>query len=128
MKNELKLPSNRSFGLVFFVVFFIIAIWPIFYGNDFRYWSLTLSIIFLVLGALNSKILKPLNILWMKFGLLLGKIISPIILGMIYYLVVTPISLLLKIFGKDILNLKRNNSKSYWIEKDNNENSMKNQF
>ena len=130
MENEkqIKIGSNRSFGIVFFAFFFIIGVYPLLNGNDLRLWSIVLSIIFFILGILNSNILLPLNKLWFKFGLFLGKIVSPIVMGIIFYLIVTPTSLLLKIFGKDILNLKKNNENSYWIEKNNSNSKMKNQF
>ena len=126
--DEIKISSNRSFGIVFFIVFIIIAIYPYFKSGDVRLWSLIISIIFLILGLINSKILTPLNKLWFKFGIFLGKIISPIIMGIIFFLVVTPIGLLMKLFGKDVLNLKYNNNKSYWIEKTGPKSKMKNQF
>ena len=126
--DEIKISSNRSFGIVFFLVFIIIAIYPYFKSGDVRLWSLIISIIFLILGLINSNILTPLNKLWFKFGIFLGKIISPIIMGIIFFLVVTPIGLLMKLFGKDVLNLKYNNDKSYWIEKTGPKSKMKNQF
>ena len=98
-------------------------------NNDpIYYWSLFLSFVFLVLGLMNSKILSPLNLLWFKFGILLGKIVSPVVMGIIFFLVVTPISIILKIFGKDVLNLKFNNNKTYWIEKNGPKSNMKKQF
>ena len=115
--DDIKISSNRSFGIVFFIVFLLIALYPLTYSQDIRVWSTIISIIFLVLGLLNSKILTPLNKLWFKFGIFLGKIISPIIMGMIFFLVVTPIGLLMRLLGKDLINLKYNNNKSYWIEK-----------
>ena len=126
--NKPKLPSNRNFGIVFFVVFFLIGMWPILNGGDVRIWSILLSFFFLILGLFNSKILTPLNKLWFKFGRLLGIFISPIIMGIIYFFVVTPTSLILKISGKDILNLKKNKDKTYWIDKKKYETNMKNQF
>ena len=126
--SDIKIGSNRSFGIVFFVVFLIIAIWPLLSDGEIRLWSLTISIIFLLLGLINSKILKPLNYLWFKFGLLLGKIISPIVMGIIYFLVVTPTGLIMRLFQKNLLNLKNKNLNTYWIEKDNKNNNMKNQF
>ena len=104
---KVKIGSNKSFGIVFFIVFLIVALWPILNNGDIRIWSLVLSVIFLVLGILNSKLLNPLNILWFKFGLFLGKIISPIIMGLVFFVVVTPIAILLKIFRKDVLSLKK---------------------
>ncbi len=126
--NKIKLGSNRSFGIVFFIVFLIIAIYPLLNDNSIRLWSLIIGIIFLILGIINSKVLTPLNILWMKFGLLLGKIVSPIIMGFVFFGVVTPISILMKLFGKDSLNLKRNKKQTYWLKKEEIKSSMKNQF
>ena len=120
--------SNRSFGIVFFVVFFIIALYPIINDGNLRIWSLLVSLIFLTLGLINSKVLTPLNIIWFKFGIFLGKIVSPLIMGIIFFLVVTPIGILMRIFNKDILNLKYNNKTSYWIEKSGPKSKMKNQF
>mgnify|MGYP001250407575 CR=1 FL=1 len=130
MKNKnIKISSNRSFGIVFFVVFFIIALWPLINQNEIRIWSLIISIIFLILGVINSKILTPLNRLWFKFGILLGNVVSPIVLGFIYFAFVTPTSFIMKILGKDLLSLKKNNKiKSYWIKKSDIKSSMKNQF
>ena len=127
--DEIKLGSNRSFGIVFFIVFVLIAIYPLVNQGEVRIWSLIISFLFLILGLLNSKILTPLNKLWFRFGLFLGKIISPIIMGVIFFLVVTPIGLLMRLFGKDVLNLKLNKKKSsYWIEKVGPKSKMKNQF
>ena len=120
--------SNRSFGAVFFVFFLIISLFPLLNNNDIRYWSLILSIIFLVLGLLNSNLLTPLNNLWFKFGILLGKVISPFIMGTIFFIIVTPIGIIMKILKKDLLNLKFNNKKTYWIEKNGPKSKMKNQF
>ena len=129
MKNiEIKIGSNKSFGIVFFVVFLLIAIYPLINNGELRIWSFSISIIFLVLGLINSKILTPLNKLWFKFGLLLGKIVSPVIMGIIFFLVVTPTAIIMRIIGKDLLNLKFNNKKSYWIEKTGPKSKMKNQF
>ena len=126
--NDIKISSNRSFGLVFFVVFLLISIYPLLYGQNFRFWLLIVAIIFLALGLLNSKILTPLNKIWFKFGLLLGRIVSPVIMSIIFFFVVTPISFVMKILGKDILNLKRNNNNTYWIDKSGPKSKMKNQF
>ena len=126
--QNIKLPSNRSFGLLFFIVFLIISIWPLSYSGEIRILSLVVSIIFLILGLINSNILKPLNFLWMKFGIFLGKIASPLIMAIIFFIVVTPIGLLMRLLGKDIINLKYNNNKSYWIEKTVPKSKMKNQF
>ena len=129
MKNtEIKIGSNKSFGIVFFIVFLLIALYPLINNGDLRIWSFIIAIIFLILGLINSKVLTPLNKLWFKFGLLLGKVISPIIMGIIFFLVVTPTALIMRIIGKDLLNLKFNNKKSYWIEKTGPKSKMKNQF
>ena len=129
MKNtEIKIGSNKSFGIVFFIVFLLIALYPLINNGDLRIWSFIIAIIFLILGLINSKVLTPLNKLWFKFGLLLGKIVSPLIMGIIFFLVVTPTGLIMRIIGKDLLNLKFNKKKSYWIEKTGPKSKMKNQF
>ena len=126
--DDIKIGSNRSFGIVFFVVFLIITTYPLINGDELRLWSLIISIVFLFLGLVNSKILNPLNKLWFKFGIFLGKIISPLIMGIIFFLVVTPIGLLMRLLNKDLLNLKFNNNTSYWIENKGPKSKMKNQF
>ena len=126
--DEVKISSNRSFGIVFFVVFLLIAFYPLIYNGDIKIWSLILSLIFLILGLADSKILTPLNKVWYHFGIFLGKFISPIMMGLIFFVVVTPIGLLMRVLRKDLLNLKFNNHKSYWIEKKGPESKMRNQF
>ena len=126
--DDIKISSNRNFGIVFFVVFLLIALYPLTYSGEIRVWSLIISLIFLILGLLKSKILTPLNKFWFKFGIFLGKIISPVIMGVIFFLVVTPIGLIMRSLGKDVLNLKYNKNKSYWIEKTGLKSKMKNQF
>ncbi len=126
--DEVKLSSNRSFGVVFFIVFLLIGLYPILKGNDLRIWSLIISFIFLSLGLINSRTLTPLNRLWFKFGLLLGKFISPIIMGIIFFIVVTPIGIIMRLFKKDLLNLKFNKKETYWIDKKGPKSKMKNQF
>ena len=126
--DEIKISSNRSFGLVFFIVFLLIALYPLLKGSDLRIWSLVISFVFLVLGLINSKILTPLNRLWFKFGLLLGRFISPLIMGIIFFIVVTPIGIIMRLFKKDLLNLKYNKKESYWINKSGPKSKMKNQF
>ena len=123
-----KKNSNRSFGILFFVVFLIISLWPLLSGNDLRIWSLIISLIFLALGVLNSRILNPFKRIWIKFGELLRKIISPIVLAVIFFTVVTPIGILMKILRKDLLNIKFNKDKSYWIKREKDLGFMKNQF
>ena len=127
-QNDIKIGSNKSFGVVFFLVFLLISLYPLINDGNLRIWSFVISIIFLILGILNSKILNPLNKIWFKFGLLLGKIISPIVMGIIFFIVVTPTGLILRLFQKDVLNLKFNNNNTYWIEKSGPKSKMKNQF
>ncbi len=126
--DDVKISSNRSFGIVFFVVFLIIAFYPLINEESIRIWSLVISLIFLFLGLMNSKLLTPLNKVWFKFGLFLGKIVSPLVMGIVFFLVVTPIGLIMKALNKDILNLKFNKKESYWIEKNEPKSKMKNQF
>ena len=126
--DDIKLGSNKSFGIVFFVLFLLISLYPLINNENIRLWSLIISLIFLVLGILNSNLLSSLNQIWFKFGIFLGKIISPIIMGIIFFLVVTPIGLIMRLFGKDVLNLKYNDYKTYWIEKTGPKSKMKNQF
>ena len=129
MKYEnIKNGSNRSFGIVFFVVFLSIGLWPILTDNQLRIWSIVISLIFLILGVFNSKILTPLNKVWFRFGIFLGNFVSPIIMGIVFFLVVTPTGLIMKLFRKDLINLRKNNSDTYWIEKKDIKSSMKNQF
>ena len=128
MNNEIKISSNRSFGIVFFLVFLIVTLYPLINGQNIRFWSLIISLIFLILGVLNSKILTPLNKIWFKFGLFLGRIVSPIVMGIIFFFVVTPIGLFMKLINKDLLNLKFSDKKSYWLEKNEPKSKMKNQF
>ena len=128
MSKKIKVSSNKSFGIVFSIFFLFISIYLFLNEYPTYYWSIFVSIIFLLLGLMNSKILSPLNLLWFKFGLLLGKIVSPFVMGIIFFVVVTPISILLKIFGKDVLNLKFNNNKTYWIDKNGPKSNMKKQF
>ena len=126
--DDIKVSSNRSFGIVFFIVFLLIATYPLLKGNDLRIWSLLISFGFLILGLINSKILSPLNKLWFKFGLILGKIISPLIMGIIFFVVVTPIGIVMRVLKKDLLNLKYNQKETYWIKKTGPKSKMKNQF
>ena len=128
MSTEINKGSNKNFGIVFFIVFFLIAIFPLTNSEEIRIWSLIISFIFLTLGMLKSKILTPLNNLWFKFGIILGKIVSPLVMGVIFFFVVTPIGLLMRLFGKDLLNLKYSLNKSYWIEKNGPKSIIKNQF
>ena len=126
--DDIKIGSNKSFGIVFFVVFLLISLYPLLNNESIRLWSLVISIIFLILGVLNSKILTPLNKIWFKFGIFLGKIISPIIMGFIFFLVVTPTGIIMRLLGQDLLNLKYSDIQSYWIEKTGPKSKMKDQF
>ena len=126
--SDVKISSNRSFGIVFFVVFLLIAFYPLTNQADIRIWSVIISLIFFSLGLLNSKLLTPLNKIWFKFGIVLGKIVSPLIMGLIFFAVVTPIAFLMRILKKDLLNLKFSKNNSYWIEKTEPKSKMKNQF
>ena len=127
MKN-IKTSSNKSFGIVFFIVFIIISLYPLVNQEDIRIWSLVIAFIFFILALLNSKILTPMNKIWTRFGLFLGNFISPIVMGIIFFFVVTPIGLLMRLFGKDVLNLKKNKFSTYWIKKTDQKSRMEKQF
>tara|TARA_B100000768_G_C11206312_1_gene344001 strand:- start:379 stop:762 length:384 start_codon:yes stop_codon:yes gene_type:complete len=120
--------TNKNFGIVFFVFFLILSIYPVLNNKIINFWFLSISFIFLILGLLNSNLLSPLNRTWFKFGIYLGKFVSPIVMGAVFFLVVTPISLIMKIFNKDILSLKKNTKETYWIKKNGPTSKMKNQF
>ena len=128
MEQNLKPGSNKSFGIVFFIVFLIIGLYPLLNNLSIRFWSVLISLVFLVLGLLNSNILSPLNFLWFKFGILLGRFISPLIMGLVFFLVVTPIGILMRLLRKDLLNLKFNNKDTYWIKNKPEKINMKDQF
>ena len=124
---KISKPSNRSFGIVFFIVFLLISFYPLLNDNNYRLWAIVVSLIFLFLGLINSNLLTPLNLLWLKFGLLLGKIVSPIIMGLVFFFVVTPTGIIMRLLGKDLLMLKKKQKKSYWIDRKT-KSQMKNQF
>ena len=126
--EEIKIGSNRSFGIVFFVFFLLLGLYPLVKDESPYIWSLIFSLIFLVLGLINSNILTPLNRIWFKFGIFLGKIISPVIMAIIFFVVVTPIGFIMRVLGKDILNLKYNRDNTYWINKSGPKSKMKKQF
>ena len=128
MKQKIKLPSNRNFGIVFFIVFLIISLWPLLNQSEIRIWSLILSTIFLILGLINSNLLSPLNKAWFKFGIILGNFVAPIVMGVVFFFVVTPTGIIMRLLGKDLLNLKKNTKETYWVKKDNSNNNLKNQF
>ena len=128
-ESKIRISSNRNFGLVFFFVFLIVSLLPLLKEEPFRIWSIVIAIIFLILGLMNSKLLTPLNKLWFKFGLFLGSIVSPIVMGIVFFLVITPIGFVMKIMGKDLLNKKKDNDKkSYWINRSKTKSTMKQQF
>jgi hypothetical protein len=129
LKNSnIKIGTNKSFGIVFFIFFLIVSIFPLFKEGDIRIWSFIIAIIFLVLGLMNSKILTPLNKIWFKFGILLGSFISPIVMGIVFFFIVTPTSIIMRVLGKNLLNLKKDNKKTYWVERSKVQSKMKNQF
>ena len=126
--NNIKIGTNKSFGIVFFVFFFIISILPLLNDGNIRVWSLIISVIFLILGIFNSKILTPLNQVWFKLGILLGRFVSPVVMGIIFFAIITPTSLTMRVLQKNLLNLKKGNKNSYWIERSKIKSKMKNQF
>ena len=123
-----KVNSNRGFGIVFCVVFLLISFWPSIEGQSLRIWALTVSLIFLVLGLLNSKLLSPFNLIWVKFGEALGRIIAPIAMSIVYFIIITPIGLFMRLIGKDLLRTKFSKNNSYWIKREKNIGTMKRQF
>ena len=128
-KSKIKISSNRNFGLVFFFVFLIVSLWPLLNEGPLKIWSIIIGIIFLILGLINSKLLTPLNILWSKFGMFLGSIVSPIVMGIVFFLVITPTGFIMKIMGKDLLNKKYDSKKkTYWINRGKTKTTMKQQF
>tara|TARA_B100000787_G_C16081005_1_gene244411 strand:+ start:68 stop:442 length:375 start_codon:yes stop_codon:yes gene_type:complete len=124
----MHISSNKSFGIVFFAVFIIISFFPLLKNEEIKIWALLIGLIFLILGLLKSRLLTPLNKIWFKFGIFLGNFISPIVMGLVFFTVVTPIAIIMKTFGKDVLNLKKSNKKSYWIKKSSTKGKMSNQF
>ena len=127
--SKIKIGSNRNFGIVFFIVFLAVSLWPLTYGDPIRIWSTIISLVFLILGLMNSKLLTPLNKLWFKFGMILGAIISPIIMAAIFFLVVTPIGIFMRLMSKDLLRKKYDKKKeTYWIKRDKPVGTMKRQF
>ena len=126
--SNIKIGTNKSFGIVFFVFFLIVSIFPLFNDGNIRIWSLIISIIFLILGILNSKILTPLNQVWFKFGVLLGRFVSPVVMGIVFFAIVTPTSVVMRVLQKNLLNLKKGNKKTYWIERSKIKSKMNNQF
>jgi len=127
--SDINKPSERSFGIVFSIVFLIVALYPLTSFQDFYLWALIVSVIFLLLAFVAPKTLATPNKLWFKFGILLGSIIAPIVMALVYFLTVLPTGLVMRLLGKDLLRQKLDkNAKSYWIERDELMGSMKNQF
>jgi hypothetical protein len=125
----MKRSSEKSFGILFFIVFAIIGLYPLLSFNFVRVWALVIALIFLFLGLTKPSVLKPLNTGWIKLGEILGKIIAPIVMLLVFFIVITPIGLMLRLFGKDILGLKFSEKvKTYWITRDKNIGPMKRQF
>ena len=119
LSETAKLPSNRSFGLLFTVVFLIVAAYTWFKGFSqswVQVW-LVLAAVFLAFALLFPAVLSPLNKLWFRFGLLLGKVVSPVVLGILFFVVITPVAILMRIFGRDALLMKKRNVDSYWIDR-----------
>ena len=124
-----KRSSNRSFGLLFFVVFLVIALWPLTKKSEINLYLISIALIFFVLGILNSKILSPLNKAWIKLGEILGRIVAPVVMAIVYFIILTPISLLVRLFGKDLIGMKFSNDiKSYWIKRKKHLGPMDKQF
>ena len=121
--------SNQSFGLLFFVVFLILGLWPLKNGESLNFYFIITSVVFLILGLLNSKLLTPLNKSWIKLGEILGIIIAPIVMALVYFAILTPVSIIVRAFGKDLLGLKFLKEKdTYWIKRKKILGSMKKQF
>ena len=128
--DTVSLGSDRSFGLVFAAVFSAIAVWPVLAGNELYWWALAIAVGFLALALMFPRVLAPLNRAWFRFGLLLGRIISPVVMAIIFFAAVVPTALVVKLVRKDLLRLKRNpQAETYWIERDESvSGSMRDQF
>ena len=129
MKNSIKVKSkdNITFGILFFIFFLIFGLYPLKSDEAIRVWSVVLSLILLIITIIKPNLFTFLNKLWIQFGILLGKIISPIVMGLVFFFVVTPIGILVRILKKDVMGLKRGTS-SYWINREDKVQSMKKQF
>jgi hypothetical protein len=129
MKNSIKVKSkdNITFGILFFILFLIIGLYPLKSGGTTRIWSLVLSSAFLIITIIRPNLLTFINRLWIQFGILLGKIISPLVMGLVFFFVVTPIGILIRMLKKDVMGLKRG-APSYWINREDKAQSMKKQF
>ena len=129
MKNSINIKNkdNITFGVLFFILFLIIGIYPLKSSGVIRIWSVVLSSLFLIITIIRPNLFTFLNRLWIQFGILLGKIISPVVMGLVFFFVVTPIGILVRILKKDVMGLKRGAS-SYWINREDKVQSMKKQF
>ncbi len=124
----MKKSSEKSFGILFSIVFFLITIWFFLEDGKIIFWALALSFIFLFVAFLKKELLKPLNIAWIKLGEILGKIIAPLVMALIFFFILTPLSFIIRIFGKDLLKLKLSKDNSYWIKREKNITTMDKQF
>jgi len=121
--------SNRSFGLLFFIVFIVVGLWPVIKGEAANIYLILISLFFLIFGLINSKILSPFNKAWIKLGEILGLIIAPIIMALVYFIILTPISLIVRMLGKDLLGLKfLKKQDTYWMKRKKKLGTMKKQF
>ena len=129
MKNliNIKRKDNITFGILFFIFFLIVGLYPLKTGEAIRIWSVVLSLVFLIITIIRPNLFTFINKLWIQFGILLGKIISPVVMGLVFFFVVTPIGILVRIFKKDIMGLKRG-ANTYWINREDKVQSMKKQF
>ena len=125
---ETKKNSTKSFGILFFIVFFVIGVWPVFNSENLRLWSIILSFLFLISGLANANFLNPLNRAWIKFGEIIGKIIAPVVMFLIFFVLITPFSFVIRIFGKDLLKTRLTKENSYWIKREKDAGTMKRQF
>jgi hypothetical protein len=129
-RDDIQIGSEKAFGIVFAVVFVIVALFPLIDGGDVWLWSLGIAAAFLLCAFVAPAVLRPLNIVWFKFGLLLHKIMTPLVMGVLFFLTVVPTGLIFKMLGKDPLRLKRQpTAESYWIKRDHERTgTMNNQF
>jgi hypothetical protein len=128
-KQEIKInkKNNITFGIFFFIFFIIIGFYPLISVGVIRIWSVVLSLVFLIITIIRPNLFSFLNRLWIQFGIFLGKIISPIVMGLVFFFVVTPTGVLVRILKKDVMGLKRG-ATSYWINREDKLQSMKKQF
>ena len=126
---EMQSGSEKSFGIVFSIVFFIIGLYPLVDGQGMRLWSVGIAIIFVIVSYSRPKVLSVPNRLWLRLGMILGAVVSPVVMALVYFLTVVPIGMFMKVLGKDLLRKKLDkNANSYWIKRDQAVGSMKYQF